>query len=166
MRTLVIWLAVICMPCICIAQEKPEPVDQFRQFDFWLGEWDVYTGENMVGKNKVVLLQNKHVIQENWVSEKENFTGTSYSFYNPKTKKWHQVWVDRNGSNLLLVGEFTNGKMVLTSGMDSNMGEPNSKHKITWSQLANGDVKQVWESTTDDGKSWNIQFEGIYKKAN
>jgi hypothetical protein len=154
------------MPCICIAQEKPETVDQFRQFDFWLGEWDVYTGENMVGKNKVVLLQNKHVIQENWVSEKENFTGTSYSFYNPKTKKWHQVWVDRNGSNLLLVGEFTNGKMVLTSGMDSNMGEPNSKHKITWSRLANGDVKQVWESTTDDGKSWNIQFEGIYKKAN
>jgi hypothetical protein len=159
-------IATLCFPNTILAQEDKKPVNYSRQFDFWIGNWNVYTGENLVGKNTVVFLQNKHIIQENWVSEKENFTGTSYSFYNAKTKKWHQVWIDKNGSNLLLTGEFANGKMVLTSSSDSNMGEPNSKHRITWTQLTNGDVKQVWESTTNDGKNWTIQFEGIYKKSN
>lgn len=153
-----------CIPHSLLAQTEENSPNPKRQFDFWVGEWDVYTGENLVGKNSIVLLQNKNVLQENWVSEKQNFTGTSYSFYNAKTKKWHQVWVDINGSNLLLTGSFSDGKMTLTSGNDSNMGEPNSRHKITWTQLTNGDIKQVWESSTDEGKNWTIQFEGIYKK--
>lgn len=149
---------------VCVNAQSDLKTNPNRQFDFWIGEWDVYTGENLVGKNTIVFLQNKNVLQENWVSENDNFTGTSYSFYNAKTNKWHQVWVDKNGSNLLLSGNYHNGKMMLTSGLDSNMGEMNSIHRISWTQLANGDVMQVWESTTDNGKSWNIQFEGIYKK--
>lgn len=154
------------IPYSTLAQEEKKTIDPNRQFDFWVGEWDVYTEENLVGKNTIVFLQNKNVIQENWVSEKENFTGTSYSFYNSKTAKWHQIWIDKNGNNLLLTGVFSDGKMILTSGLDSNMGEPNSIHRITWTQLTNGNVKQVWESTIDGGKSWNIQFQGIYKKSN
>ncbi|MPQ46766.1 hypothetical protein GCQ56_07045 [Marinifilum sp. N1E240] len=147
------------------AQKQKDSINMHRQFDFWVGKWDVYTGENIVGKNHVVLLQDKHVLQENWISEKENFTGTSFSFYNPKTKKWHQVWIDKNGSNLLLKGEFKAGKMILSSGEDSNMGEQESIHRITWTLLTNGNVKQLWESTTDKGKTWTIQFEGVYKKS-
>ncbi|WP_421919207.1 hypothetical protein [Marinifilum sp.] len=167
MKTILILLmAVSCMPYSLFAQENIVPTNYSRQFDFWIGEWDVYTGENLVGKNKVVFLQNKYLIQENWVSKNDNFSGTSYSFYNPKSNKWHQVWVDKNGNNLLLKGEFRDEKMVLTSGLDSNMGEPNSIHRITWTKLSNEEVKQVWESTTDNGKNWTIQFEGIYKKSN
>ncbi len=143
---------------------KTKNLSPQRQFDFWLGEWEVYTNDELVGKNTVQLLQNGNVLQENWVSEKENFTGTSNSFYNSKIKKWQQIWVDKNGSNLLLKGFFENEKMVLVSDPDSNMGEENSIHKISWIQLPNGDVKQIWESTIDKGKNWSIQFEGIYKK--
>lgn len=135
-----------------------------RQFDFWIGEWEVYTNDEVVGENTIQLLQNGNVLQENWISEKQNFTGTSYSFYNAKIKKWQQVWVDKNGNNLLLKGFFENGKMVLVSDPDSNMGEDNSIHKITWMQMPNGNVKQSWESTIDKGKNWSIQFEGTYKK--
>ncbi|MCY1635574.1 hypothetical protein [Marinifilum sp. D737] len=163
---LILIIAVVCIPNSILAQEEKKTIDPTRQFDFWVGEWDVYTEENLVGKNTIVFLQNKNVIQENWVSEKENFTGTSYSFYNPKTAKWHQIWIDKNGNNLLLEGTFSDGKMILSSDLDSNMGEPNSIHRITWTHLTNGNVKQVWESTTDNGKSWNIQFQGIYKKSN
>ncbi|WP_461634025.1 hypothetical protein [Labilibaculum euxinus] len=54
--------------------------------------------------------------------------------------------------------------MVLLSGTDSNMGEDQSLHRISWILLPNGDVKQIWESTIDEGKIWSIQFEGVYKK--
>lgn len=138
----------------------------YRHFDFWIGEWEVYTNDELVGHNKIELLQNGFLIQENWTSEKESFTGTSYNFYNLKIKKWQQVWIDKNGSNLLLNGNLIDGKMVLQSEGDSNMGEPNSIHKITWAPMPNGDVKQTWESTTDNGENWSIQFQGIYKKKN
>lgn len=139
-------------------------ISQHRQFDFLLGEWNVYTNDELVGHNTINLLQNGHLLQENWVSEKENFTGTSYSFYNDKIGQWQQIWVDKNGDNLLLKGNFENGKMVLLSGSDSNMGENQSLHRISWIAMPNGDVKQIWESTIDKGKIWSIQFEGIYKK--
>ncbi|PKQ61259.1 hypothetical protein BZG02_16635 [Labilibaculum filiforme] len=135
-----------------------------RLFDFWLGDWDVFTNDDLVAHNTVILLQNGNLLQENWVSEKENFTGTSYSFYNSKIDKWQQIWVDKNGNNLLLKGNFENGKMLLSSSSDSNMGEDQSLHRISWVLMPNGNVKQVWESSIDEGKIWNIQFEGIYKK--
>ncbi|MBN2597397.1 hypothetical protein [Labilibaculum sp.] len=135
-----------------------------RLFDFWLGEWDVFTNDELVGHNTISLQQNGNLLQENWVSEKESFTGTSYSFYNEKINKWQQIWIDKNGNNLLLKGNFENGKMVLLSGTDSNMGEAQSLHRISWIVMPNGDVKQVWESTIDEGKIWSIQFEGVYKK--
>lgn len=142
----------------------PSNTSQHRLFDFWLGEWDVYTNDELVGHNTISLLQDGHLLQENWVSEKENFTGTSYSFYNTKIDQWQQIWVDKNGNNLLLKGTFENGKMILSSGIDSYMGEAQSRHRISWMLMPNGDVKQLWESTIDDGKIWSLQFEGIYKK--
>lgn len=96
-----------------------------RSFDFWLGEWDVFTNDKLVGRNTISLKQNGYLLQENWVSEKENFTGTSYSFYNVKIGKWQQIWVDKNGNNLFLKGNFKNNKMVLSSSTDSNMGKQN-----------------------------------------
>lgn len=111
-----------------------------RLFDFWLGEWDVFSNDELVGHNTISLQQNGYLLQENWVSEKENFTGASYSFYNAKIGKWQQIWVDKNGSNLFLKGNFENDKMVLSSSADSNMGEAKSHHRISWTLMPNGDI--------------------------
>jgi hypothetical protein len=37
--------------------------------------------------------------------------------------------------------------------------------KITWTPNSDGSVRQLWESSTDHGKTWNIAFDGLYKKA-
>ena len=37
--------------------------------------------------------------------------------------------------------------------------------RITWSKNADATVRQVWESSTDGGKTWTVAFDGKYVKA-
>lgn len=156
----------ILFHCLCYSQNSTttSSISPQHQFDFLIGEWDVFSKDEKIAHNTINLLQNGHLLQENWVSETEFFTGTSYSFYNKKIKQWQQFWVDSNGNNLFLNGNFKDGKMVLKSGSNCDMGEAQSIHRISWILLANEEIKQVWESSTNEGQNWTIQFEGIYKK--
>src|SRR6478672_389646 len=40
----------------------------YRQFDFWVGRWDVFSGENLVGTNDVKSRVDGCVVEENWTS--------------------------------------------------------------------------------------------------
>ena len=95
-------------PCPCCTE-------QHRQFDFWLGDWETTANDKLAGTNKIVLMQDSCVIQENWVSANGNFTGTSYNFYNANIKKWQQVWVDNQGGNLVLTGKRKGNQMIMVS---------------------------------------------------
>ncbi|MCH7995101.1 MAG: tetratricopeptide repeat protein, partial [Planctomycetes bacterium] len=49
------------------ASDRPE----LRQFDFWVGDWDVFNAKGVkVGANKIELLLGGHLIQETWTSAK------------------------------------------------------------------------------------------------
>jgi hypothetical protein len=37
-------------------------------------------------------------------------------------------------------------------------------NRITWTPLDGGKVRQRWDSTLDGGKTWTVQFDGIYAK--
>jgi hypothetical protein len=34
--------------------------------------------------------------------------------------------------------------------------------RITWSREADGSVRQLWESSSDGGRTWTAAFDGIY----
>lgn len=71
-------------------------IPEFKQFDFWIGNWDVYdTLGNKVGENKIVTTQDSCLIQENWKSQGQ--TGTSNNYYNKADSTWNQVWVSVTG---------------------------------------------------------------------
>lgn len=145
-------------PCPCCAAE-------FRQFDFWVGNWETYQPDGkLAGRNLIVFVQDSCVIQENWTSAAPGYTGTSYNFYNPQTGKWHQTWVDNQGGSLLLSGNLEKENMVLWSDvMKDQKGTP-YRNRITWTPNADGAVRQYWEITKDDGKTWTGIFDGLYKK--
>lgn len=169
MKTVLLWGIGIALSCSCIAQSTNKPcpccTPEFRQFDFWLGDWEAYNPDNkLAGTNHIILLQDSCMVQENWVSATPGYTGTSYNFYDPQSEKWHQTWVDNQGGSLLLSGKLENGKMVLWSDvMKSQKGEP-YRNRITWTPNADGSVRQHWEITKDEGKSWTTLFDGLYKK--
>jgi len=137
--------------------------ENYNLFDFWIGEWDVYTiNEKLVGTNSISKHYDNCVIQEKWVSSGKN-RGTSTNFYDKTDNTWNQIWVDNSGYILKLKGKFINGSMILKS--DIIKGENNNYfNQIRWTKNNNGYVTQLWETFNEDGTKISEVFRGIYKK--
>jgi len=73
-------------------------------------------------------------------------------------------WVDSNGLLLRLDGGLVEGKMVLFGKRVSRAGKIVTD-RIVWTPEPNGDVRQVWDYTTDEGKTWQQVFDGTYVRA-
>ena len=142
------------------ATPPPCSAPEHRQFDFWVGDWDVFDpAGKKVGTNIIKLALNKCALHESWTGT--GMTGNSYNIYFAPEKRWHQTWVDSQGSLLELNGRFEDGKMVLSGEGPAATGG-RTKHRITWSKLEGGRVRQLWESSGDAGATWTVAFDGTY----
>jgi hypothetical protein len=137
---------------------KPE----YRQFDFWIGDWDVQTGGGHAGTNSVQLILGDCVIFENWTGAR-GMTGKSFNIYNKAKGKWQQTWVDNSGNVLELYGEFKDGAMRLAGERPATNGGK-IIDRLSFFPLEGGRVRQLWESSKDDGKTWVVVFDGLYTR--
>ena len=65
---------------------------EYRQFDFWLGEWEVTSNETPAGTNSIVAIQGGCVLQENWQGAGPGgITGSSFNIYDRERQAWHQT---------------------------------------------------------------------------
>jgi hypothetical protein len=138
-------------------EEKPA----VRQFDFWVGEWDVrVTGSQQVaGTNSVQLVNGSCTILENWTGARGG-VGKSINFYNPATSKWHQTWVDNVGGVMFFVGGFE-GNAMKFEGEHIKPDGTTSKIRLTFLKLAPDTVRQIGESTAD-GQNWTTSYDLTY----
>jgi hypothetical protein len=145
---------------------KPAPAPcttpEYHQFDFWIGDWEVYVGDQLAGTNRIDRILDGCVLMENWVGSKGG-TGHSFNVYDSNRQQWEQTWVDNGGGIVHFYGTFADGKMSLAGTTYNAKGQP-SLTKLTFWHNTDGTVRQLWESSADDGKSWVILFDGLYKK--
>jgi len=144
---------------------KPAPCSKapHRQFDFWLGRWEVADpAGKVVGHNRIELAHDGCVLIEHWQSV-AGVSGTSLNLYDRDRGKWHQSWVDSSGGLLLLDGGFADGAMVLTGESPDESGKP-VLQRIAWRAQPDGIVRQLWESSNDGGGTWAVVFDGRYRK--
>jgi hypothetical protein len=140
-------------PC----KSRPE----YRQFDFWVGEWDVRNPQGQqAGTNSVQLILGDCVVFENWTGARGGH-GKSFNVYNAARGKWQQTWVDNSGSVLELAGEFKDGQMRFT-GESVGRGGAKTLERLTFTKLDDDRVRQFWEQSTDGGKTWTVAFDGTY----
>ena len=140
--------------------------DEYRQFDFWLGEWDVTSAGSAqpTAASRISSKQDGCVVLEEY-SVGAAFTGMSINFYDSAKETWHQTWMSNAGGSVYLEGALNkDGAMVLT---DKDL--PISKvsgtiNRVTWTPNNDGSVRQFWESSTDDGETWSVAFDGLYTK--
>jgi hypothetical protein len=134
-----------------------------RQFDFWLGDWDVSTPQGTsAGTNRVEPILDGCAVQEHWEAS-DGSKGTSLSSYDAMGHKWRQTYVDDTGQVLVLEGDFKDGKMVLQG--EKAMGrQKGALQRISWQVVPGDKVRQRWDISQDDGKTWSVLFEGLYAK--
>jgi len=141
----------------CSADQK------HRHFDFWLGTWDVYVGDQKVGLNKITKAQGGCAIHENYTTDRV-YSGQSINYYDPIDKKWHQHWVGSSGDvyNYL---ETKQGPGLLQ--FESKFMQQDAEitlSKLTFTLNPDGTVTQLFESSSDEGMTWTEAFNGLYKK--
>ncbi len=155
-------VAVGCFVASPAAAAAPCDASEHRQFDFWLGEWEVRTPDGkLAGTNRITREYGGCVLHERYDTGR-GYSGESLNVYDAPRKAWHQTWVDTSGTLLLLEGGLRDGSMVLegrTVGADAQT----TKHRITWTPNPDGTVRQFWESTDARGQ-WTTAFDGQYKR--
>lgn len=130
----------------------------YRQFDFFMGDWDVFVQGRKVGESHTKVLQNGCIIEENWVTPIQ--TGQSFNFYNPVTKKWHQSYMDSNGGNYMMDGEYKDGALRYEGFIYSPQGQ--IPVRMTFYNIEPGKLRQTSETSGDGGKTWVQVWDGLY----
>ena len=157
-------LIMLCLGLCGWGQTTTKPCDSQHsgQFDFWIGEWDVFdpTGAK-VGENSIQPMYDGCVLQEKWTGS-QGSRGSSFNFYNPQKKKWQQFWVWAQGTTLELEGQLKDKAMVL-EGITKGQDGKKVYNRITWTPNADGSVRQHWETSADQ-KNYATAFDGIYRK--
>jgi hypothetical protein len=164
-------LAGAALPLAALAQSPapaapPAPcaTPQDRQFDFWLGDWNVTdrASGKPVGTNRITSELKGCVLEEHWNGAGGEH-GNSFNHYDAARKVWHQTWVDDHGGILYLDGGLRDGAMVLSGRRRTRAGKT-VVDRITFSRAADGSVRQHWEISPDGGPTWTTSFDGIYRK--
>lgn len=138
---------------------------EHRQFDFWVGTWDVYpTGQTkQVARSLIENLYGGCVIRENWMPTTGN-PGGSLNTYTPEDGRWHQVWMDSSNALVTFEGALADGKMVLTGPWKGAL-KPGQDGivRMTYSKLEGGAVRQEGQISTDKGATWKPYFDFTYR---
>lgn len=135
---------------------------EYRQFDFWLGNWEVRDpAGNVVGRNDVSLHLDGCMLMESWTSV-AGHAGMSMNFFEPTDATWNQIFIDNTGVPSgwpPLKGKLVDGKMVLSS-----IAGTRPQTRWIWSRTDDGRVRQMAEQLGDDGKTWTVTWDSYYSK--
>jgi hypothetical protein len=136
------------------------------QFDFWIGEWNVFKTDNdqwLVGTSTIDKIYNGCAIRETW-KPFSMLNGGSLNTWDKRRKVWRQTWLDADNSLVDFEGAMKDGNMVLT-GMWRDLSGPgkDALMRMTYTPLDKGAVRQIGETSTDDGKTWSPAFDFTYR---
>lgn len=145
--------------------KKPCALAESRQFDFWIGDWDVIgAAGKQAGTNLIRPILGGCVLQESWKGAGNNI-GESFNIYDATRKVWHQSWVDNGGNLLQMDGKFENGSMMMSDRNLPGKTEPNLINEVIWTPNSDGSVRQHWRMSKDGGKTWQTVFDGKYVRS-
>ena len=141
-------------------EARPEPG---RQFDFWLGEWDLAWGDGEHGTNSIYLDFDDRVIVESFDGRPSiELQGMSISTYDEATGFWRQTWVDNSGTYLAFQGEYQDEVMDLRTKreVDGRI----ALMRMLWSDIRHDSLTWRWQRSFDRGREWETLWEIAYTR--
>ena len=139
---------------------------EFKQFDFWVGDWDVASAADGVhrGNSHISKEMGGCVVWENWTSAGSPYFGKSYNTWNPNLKRWEQYWVDTSAGVMFFHGTLKDNVMdYWTDDVPQASGGTLLRH-LQFFNLAPDKVRQFSQGSTDSGKTWHTEYDFIYTR--
>ena len=159
----------ICLGTVLHAQ-SPCSAPPYRQFDFWLGEWDVYGLKGKkAGDSRISLILDSCVVLEEWTSAAVNqgfrYAGKSFNTYNRATNQWQQTWTDNaGGSTAYLLGSFEGNKMVFQTHPFPFTKDTIAVRRLSFYDLGPDKVRQHAKISKDSMRTWKTEYDLEYRR--
>lgn len=134
-----------------------------RDFDFWIGEWEVVNPQNdqVQGRNVITRREGGCLLLEDWTGTAGG-TGLSMNFYEPDREHWRQVWQSAM-IRVELTGNLDDeGRMAMEGHIHYHAADQGFPFRGRWTPNEDGTVLQeFWENR--DGENWTPWFVGLYR---
>lgn len=172
MKKIIALIALSTVIGVAIAQKGKLPCSNpvYRQFDFWIGEWEAFgLNGKKAGESKISLILDSCIIFEEWTSaslqQGLRYAGKSFNTYNATTKQWQQTWVDNTGgTNEYLQGKFENNQIIYSSTPFKFSKDTMAIRKMTFTNLSADKLRQHGEISKDNGVSWSTEYDLEYRR--
>jgi hypothetical protein len=171
-RLLLAAVAVVGSAVNGIAAAAPDTCGEqpaAHALDFWLGDWEVRDADgNLAGTNRIEAALDGCAILEHW-SGAGGSAGLSLFYFHSWLGQWRQVWITAEPLRPGAVKEKRQdlnyrGPGIRFQGEVMVSPEHDVQDRTTLVPLADGRVRQRIETSNDDGRSWQLVFEGWYRR--
>ncbi len=153
-----------------IAQKLPCNNPVYRQFDFWIGEWEAFAPNgNKAGDSKISLILDSCIILEEWISASVQqglrYAGKSFNTWNASLKQWQQTWVDNTGNTTAFInGKFESNKIIFNTDPFPFSKDTIAVRRLSFFNLGVDKVRQMGEISKDKGNSWITEYDLEYRR--
>jgi hypothetical protein len=146
------------------ANGRPCTRSEYRQFDFWLGSWEVQLPDGTpAGTNIISSALDGCAVLESYADQ--GYIGRSLNSYDAATNQWHQHWSDNQTTVLSLFGSSPQSGTMILAGVRPLPSGASLLDRITWTEESPDLVRQLWEVSSDGGQTFpQVQFDGRYHR--
>ncbi len=139
---------------------------KFREQDFTLGSWDVYTGTTKTDEVTMTLILNDCAIEEHWTKTDGHPTGNGIGLFNWSRLlgSWGYTWATDDGAATSFRGQLAKpGEMLYVTEKPLPPG-PNGEKRVrlrhwTLSLMPDGSIRELATGTEDGGKTWTTDYD-------
>lgn len=135
---------------------------RYRGFDFLVGEWVVRDDQGgKVASDRVKQTENGCAIMGLW-TDQFGHTGTSLTWFDPRTQKWRQTRISATGNFIDASGSLDRKGAMVMEGDLVTTNAHTSKVRTTWEPRADGTIRLLVQQSEDGGRTWLTAVDAIY----
>ena len=161
----------LCLLFASAYAQRPCSAPAYRQFDFWLGEWEAFNNVNgqKAGDSKISLVLDSCIILEEWTSasitQGLRYAGKSFNTWNAAEGQWQQTWVDNTGSTTFFsIGKFEKNRIIFNTLPFRFSKDTLAVRKLTFYNISPDRVRQHGEISKDNGAHWQTEYDLEYRR--
>lgn len=160
---LVLAVSAATIPLSALQTPTEVPASKFKghdAMDHWIGNWDVFVGEQRVGRNVITKTLNGYGVMEHWTNARGK-EGRSFFVFEGRKSTWKQLWISDGGWIVEKEGKaIADGIQLEGTSRFPDGRVVKAREKLT--KNADGSVRQMMEDYDDNAKKWVVVWDARY----